>query len=284
MVSAAVGYQCPDCVKKGSKASRTGRGPFGGLLSSDPTVSSVTLIGINVVVFLSITICTYLARLNLSSWLALSLQGQCNVIGDPTHYYPTASTAAMCAMTDDGVFVPGFLNGAYWQPITSMFAHEGFLHLAFNMLALWFLGPQLERIVGRGRFLALYLLSGLAGSAAILWLAGPTTSTLGASGAVFGLMGGLLVIALKLKADVRSILFWVGINVIFTVANYQSGISWQGHLGGLVGGLVIGAILAYTTTISRTYGTAAPRERQQIIYLTAFGALILAALVLRLFI
>ena len=89
--------------------------------------------------------------------------------------------------------LPGVADGAYWQLVTSMFTHVQVVHIGFNMLALWVLGPQLELVVGRARFLALYFLSGLAGSALIYW-AGPEYTlggTIGASGAVFGLMGAL---------------------------------------------------------------------------------------------
>ena len=94
-------------------------------------------------------------------------------------------------------------DGAYWQLVTSAFTHVEVWHIGFNMLALWVLGPQLELALGRARFLALYFLSALAGSALVYWLGGTTTATLGASGAVFGLMGALLVLALKVGGNVR---------------------------------------------------------------------------------
>ena len=116
-----------------------------------------------------------------------------------------------------------------------MFAHVEPLHIGFNMLALWILGPQLELVLGRVRFLALYLLSGLVGSAAVYWLSPEYTPTLGASGAIFGLMGALLVVARKVRADISQLMVWIGINAALTVLR-PSGISWQGHLGGFVGG------------------------------------------------
>ena len=93
-------------------------------------------------------------------------------------------------------------------------------------------------------------MSGLVGSAAVYWLSAPNSITIGASGAIFGLMGALLVVAVKVKGDVQSLLTLVAINVVITVLG-SSFISWQGHLGGFVGGLVIGAVLVY-----------APRERR----------------------
>ena len=130
-----------------------------------------------------------------------------------------------------------------WQLVTSMFTHVEPLHLAANMIALWFLGPQLEAALGRLRFLALYLLSGLAGSAMILWFTGDQVQTVGASGAIFGLMGGLLVMAVKVGSNVSQIgmLLLVNLVITFTIP----GISWQGHLGGFVGGVLVGAALVY---------------------------------------
>ena len=143
---------------------------------------------------------------------------------------------------------PGSPTAPWWQLITSTFLHVDVWHIGFNMLALWFLGPQLEMAIGRARFLALYLLSGLAGSAWSTGSPGEQTSTLGASGAVYGLMGALLVLAFKVGGQVQTILIWIGINVVFT---FVGGFSWQGHLGGFLGGAAIMALLVY-----------APRERR----------------------
>ena len=92
-------------------------------------------------------------------------------------------------------------------------------------------------MLGRLRFLAVYLVSGLVtASAAVMVLCNPNSQTLGASGAIFGLMGALVVVAIKVKADRVQILFWLGLNLVFTFYNTGS-ISWQGHLGGLLGGV-----------------------------------------------
>src|SRR3954449_7558808 len=98
------------------------------------------------------------------------------------------------------------------------------------MVALWVLGPQLGAMLGRWRFLALYLLSGLFGSAAVYWLSPTNAPTLGASGAIFGLMAALLVVMIKVRGDVKSLLILIGINVAITAIG-ASYISWQGHLG-----------------------------------------------------
>jgi membrane associated rhomboid family serine protease len=282
MISAAVGFQCPDCVKKGAKASRQGRGPFGGAVSQNPATTTVVIIAVNVAVWLAILV-TGGALGWLTQWLSLSLHGLCELV-EPAGYYIPGETWAQCMTQSQATtqWIPGFADGAVWQPFTSMFTHEEFMHLAFNMLALWFLGPQLERIVGRARFLTLYLLSGLTGSAVVLWLSAPMSSTLGASGAVFGLMGGLMIIAIRVHANMQMIWIWLGINAVYTFMN--PGVSWQGHLGGLLGGVAIGAIIAYASRMSRTLGPRADRDRIQIGLLCAFGVLVVAAMAVRAFV
>jgi membrane associated rhomboid family serine protease len=140
--------------------------------------------------------------------------------------------------------ITGVADGAPWLLLTSMFAHVDLWHIGFNMLALYSLGPGLEAAIGRTRFLLLYFVSGLAASATVLWLSAEHSQTLGASGAIFGLMGALLVIAIRVRGDVRSILTWVGINFVITFV-FASYISWQGHVGGFVAGVLIGGAIVY---------------------------------------
>jgi len=160
----------------------------------------------------------------------------------------------------------GVSDGAYWQLMTSAFTHVQVWHIGFNMLALWVLGPQLELALGRVRFLALYLLSALTGSVAVYWFSATNSSTVGASGAIFGLMGALLVIAYKVRGDVQQIMIWIGINAVLTFT--VSDISWQGHLGGFLGGVAIAGLLAY-----------APRERRTVIQVAGLVGLTLVMLV-----
>jgi membrane associated rhomboid family serine protease len=124
-------------------------------------------------------------------------------------------------------------------------------HIGFNMLALYVLGPQLEAMLGRARFLALYLLAGLFGSLAVYWLSPVNQPTVGASGAIFGLMGALLVVAVKVRGNVQALLGLLAINAVITVigAGY---ISWQGHLGGFVGGVLLALVLVYAPRRGRT--------------------------------
>ena len=179
---------------------------------------------------------------------------------------------ALRALEADGSWQPGVAEGAYWQLLTSAFTHVEILHIGMNMLALWFLGPSLERALGRARFLAVYLVSALAGSVVVLWLADASTMTLGASGAVFGLIGALLVLAYKVHGDVRSVLIWLGINVVYTFIGPGS-ISWQGHLGGLLGGVAAAVIVVYAPRQGRT--------RLQWLGLTGLAVLLLVLAVVR---
>ena len=238
MLQAPVGFQCPDCVAEAQAQVRPAmaRAQRASVLRSIKTApATLTLIALNVAVWLGITL-TGGDSSRLVDQLALHANATCG-IGDATYI---RVTAAACAASG-GVYFPGVSQGAWWQILTSAFTHISPMHIGFNMLALWFLGPQLERVLGLGRFVALYALSALAGSAAVYWLADPDSTTVGASGAVFGLMGALLVIAWRRGGDLQNLLMWLGINIAFTFFG-GAGISWQGHLGGLAGGLAIAGI------------------------------------------
>jgi membrane associated rhomboid family serine protease len=265
MRPASVGFQCPECVKEGSKATRSGRTAYGGLRPTDASITSGVLIALNVGVWLAV-LATGGSGGRLVGWLVLRTQGIC---------FPSASIdASGLSCPAGGTLYPGVVDGAYWQVVTSMFTQVQVLHIGFNMLALWVLGPQLELAIGRLRFLALYLISGLAGSAMVLWL-GPEYSlggTLGASGAIFGLLGALGLIALKVGGDVRGVLVWIGINFVFTftVAN----ISWQAHLGGFLAGIAIAAVLVFAPRGPR-------RAPVQLAGTAAIGVIVVAAIVAR---
>lgn len=251
MRDASVGFQCPDCVREGVKATRSARTPYGGTRPGNPTLTTAVLIGVNVAVWLALLV-TGGRGGRLYELLALMPDGLCRSVSTPSDYYPSITSSGACAqLNGDGDWVAGVAGGAPWQLVTSMFTHVEWWHIAFNMLALWVIGPQLELALGRARFLALYLLSGLAGSTAVLWLSDPLGGTVGASTAVFGLFGALLVVGLKVGGDVRPILTLLGINVLITVVG-SSFISWQGHLGGLLGGVAVAAVLVYAPRTRRT--------------------------------
>ncbi|WP_354002611.1 rhomboid family intramembrane serine protease [Ruania halotolerans] len=151
--------------------------------------------------------------------------------------------------------VPAQAGDEPWQLLTSAFLHAGWLHLLANMYALWIVGPFLEQMLGRWRYIALYLVSALGGSVAVLLLTAPENygfATVGASGAVFGLFAAVAVVLRRTGRDARQILVVIAINVVitFVIAN----ISWQAHLGGLVVGGALGALFAYLPKEQRSVG------------------------------
>lgn len=242
MRDAAVGFQCPSCIAEGAKSTRAGRTAYGGLRSENPQLTSIVLIAINVGVWLLIS-ATGGNKSFLLDRLGLLSVGRCDP-GTQAGYYPGVGEQACRAAGSSVTWVEGVADGAVWQLVTSTFTHVEIWHIGFNMLALWVLGPQMEAVIGRTRFLVLYLLSGFAGSVCVFWLSSEQVQTVGASGAIFGLMGALLVVAFKVGGNVQGILTWIGINVAITVFG-SSFISWQGHTGGLVSGLAIATVLAY---------------------------------------
>jgi len=266
MHEAAVGFQCPDCVAEGRRTTRAARTTFGGLRPTNAALTSYVLIGLNAAVWLAILV-TGGASSRLVDLLALRPSGVCDL---QNGYLHLGATEAMCT-AGNALWLPGVADGAWWQLLTTAFTHVAVMHIGFNMLALYVLGPQLEAVLGRARFLALYLLSALAGSTLVYWVGETHQATVGASGAIFGLMGALLVVSLKLRINPQQLLLWVGLNflITFTVAN----ISWQGHLGGFLGGALCAGILVYAPKPQRT--------ALQIAGLTGVGLLLLLAIVAR---
>jgi membrane associated rhomboid family serine protease len=205
MRSAAVGFQCPSCVAEGAKAIRSPRTVFGGRLATTPRVSQA-LLAVNVAVYL----------LQQSS-------------PDVTTRFALIPTA--------------IASGEWYRLLTSAFLHQGVLHIAFNMYALWLVGPQLERALGWPRFLALYLVAGLGGGAASYLLSPLNIAGLGASGAVFGLFGAYFVVARRVGANASQIGGLIVINLVlgFTLPHIDN---WA-HIGGLVTGVVIATAYAH---------------------------------------
>jgi membrane associated rhomboid family serine protease len=259
MRDAAVGFQCPTCVAEGTRSTRQGRTAYGGARSGNPALTSMVLIAMNIGVWIAITVGGGFNS-RLFDWLALRPKGLC-VVGPQAAYDIDELSCPM-----GGTLLPGFSDGAYWQVVSSMFTHVEIWHIAFNMLALWFLGPQLELAIGRARFLALYFLSGLAGGVLVLYAGPEYGGTHGASGAIFGLMGALLVVAIKVRGNVRMIAVWLLLNLVITVT--FPGISWQGHLGGFMAGVLIALVLVY-----------APRNQRAAWQLAGLGVITLGLLV-----
>ncbi|MGL4831900.1 MAG: rhomboid family intramembrane serine protease, partial [Propionibacteriaceae bacterium] len=257
MASAPVGFHCPACVAEGIRTTRRTTSPFGGTPSKDPRLTSLILIGINVAVWLLIIMTGW----KNSPWIYHLAQSNNGICTDMTRYWPRSGS--MCQSVG-GQWFPGVHNGAPWQVITAAFTHVEIWHIAFNMIALYQLGPVVESMLGRARFLAVYLGSAITGALLVSWLS--SSWTLGASGAIFGLMAALLIIVYKRGGDLRSVLIWLGVNAIVTVLG-ASGISWQGHLGGFLGGLALTAIITY-----------APKKNRTLVQWGAIAACILASL------
>jgi membrane associated rhomboid family serine protease len=223
MIPASVGFQCPECVREGNKSVRQARTVFGGRVSTDPGWVSKMLIAVNVVVYVL----------------------QQTVSGFTSRFY------------DIGAFPPppfdaqiGVASGEYYRLITSAFLHGSILHIALNMYALYLFGPPVEAALGRVRFLALYLLSALGGSAVSYAFANPATPSLGASGAVFGLLGAYLVLNRKLGRDTSGVMALLVINFVFGLI--APNIDWRAHLGGLITGALCAAAIAYAPADRRT--------------------------------
>ena len=213
MRPASVGFMCPDDVKLGNASIRQPRTAVGASVaqSATPLVTYV-LIGINVALFL-LTFAT--TNVNVLANQGGGLYTSWNLVPSQV-----------------------LLADQYQRLITSAFLHLNLLHLAFNMLALYVVGPALEATLGRWRFLAVYLLSALGGSVAVLLLAPLNSATVGASGAVFGLFGAALLLYRQLRIDPRSLVATLVINLVITFT--LPFISWQGHVGGLLVGALAG--------------------------------------------
>ncbi|MEV4072476.1 rhomboid family intramembrane serine protease [Nonomuraea fuscirosea] len=214
MRDAAVGFQCPECVAEGNKGLRQARSTFGGNVVRTPIVTYALLV-INLLVF-----------------------GAQYLTGD--------QVTAELAMWPGGVAV----HDQYYRLITGAFVHHDVFHILFNSWALYVVGPYLERAFGHVRFSALYLIGALGGSVLSLWLDPLMQPTVGASGAIFGLFAAVFVVGRKLDLDVRGIAVLIVINLAITFI--VPGISWTGHIGGLITGALLSGALAYAPRNNRT--------------------------------
>ena len=219
-VPSAVGVHCVDCARRNASSRRGVSSLLGGRAITDALVTKGLIIA-------CVTI--YLVQMALPSLGA------------------------------QFAFVPAVASSQPWRFMTTAFLHASLMHLAFNMWALWVLGSALEPILGRWRFAALCALSALGGSTMIYWLASPTapaswlTSTVGASGAVFGLFAALFIIQRRFGRDTSAIVGLLVLNL--AISFIGANISWQGHLGGLVTGAIVAALYAWAPRNRRTvYG------------------------------
>lgn len=157
------------------------------------------------------------------------------------------STNSETLLQYGAIFKHPFFTPETWRVFSAMFLHIGFAHLLFNMFALYVFAPPLERALGHFRYAVLYLLSGVLGNAAVLWLAGNGTLAAGASGAIYGLYGAYLFIATVQRkaldeASLKTVYVILGLGLI---QSFTPNISWEAHLGGLVTGFVIYGLMRW---------------------------------------
>jgi membrane associated rhomboid family serine protease len=225
---ASVGHQCVDCIREGHQGARSPTGRFGGSVSSQPRVTWV-LMGLNILLYV-----VQLAHTSLE--------------------------------TDWFLYGYGVAGGQWYRLLTSAFLPGsgglGLLDIAFNMWALWIVGPAMERVLGPVRYLAVYIASAIGGGVAYYFIASPNQPALGASGAIFGLFGAWFILSRRLGVDSRQVVTLIVLNLVigFVGASY---IAWQDHIGGLITGAVLTAAYAY-----------APRKNRGLIQLAATVAVL----------
>lgn len=232
---AAVGVHCPECVRE-ARQSAPKRKPV--ILSavrrgtsSDAPVVTYALIALCALVF----VVQYLT-------------------GGPSGG----------ATTQDFIYFPPFTGQEPWRMVTTLFLHGSILHIALNMYSLLIFGQILEQSLGRWRFLALYLLSGIGGSVGVLLIA-PGIAVLGASGAIFGLLGAFFVIQRRLGGNNVQLMVIIGLNLV--AGFIIPGIAWQAHVGGLLVGALVALVLLRTRERSK-------HTEQILLLLGVFAALI----------
>jgi membrane associated rhomboid family serine protease len=204
MVSAPVGFQCPQCAASGTPT-RQAKTVAGAGLTGRPIVT-YTLIGLDVLIFGI----QYLVGVN--------------------------DVAGNLGMWPVGVAI----NGEWWRLLTAAFLHGSILHLVFNMYVFFAFGPTLERILGHWRYTILFLMAALGGSVASYAFSDVRTVSVGASGAIFGLMGALVVAGRRLRYDITQVVVLIGINVV--IGFFSAGTDWRAHLGGLATGALMAAV------------------------------------------
>jgi membrane associated rhomboid family serine protease len=219
MTPASVGFQCPECVREGQASVRRVRG--GGLQGAGRRWGSVTL---------------SLITVNVAMFVVTAVSAVANGAGLLTNY----QSPLFRQLEQIPVLVE---LGEWWRIFTAAFLHIGPVHLILNMLGLLVFGSELERQLGRWRFLALYLLSVLGGAVAIQLFGRPGGPVAGASTAIYGLLGALLVLMLVRRQDLRGIVTLLALNIALS---FLPGISLLGHLGGLVAGALTTALLELT--------------------------------------
>jgi len=251
MRSASVGQQCVECVGEGARSTRQARTTFGGR----PTAGAVvtwTLVAINVAVF-------------LVTWVRPGILNDLEMLG----YASYSQGGPMHGVAADEWY--RLITNAFVVPGVGL-SGLGLWDILFNMWALVFVGPSLEGLLGRARFLTVYLLSAVGGAVTYYFLAPQNQFAAGASGAIYGLFGAWFVVSRRLKLDTRGIVVLIAINLALSFFLHNI-IAWQDHIGGLLTGALLTAAYAY-----------APRKNRAVVQVAAtvaVAALIAVAIVTR---
>lgn len=235
MTPAAVGLRCPDHSGKPQgirKVTSPVQRAATGVGSSRVNAVTMALIGINVAVF-AVELAAGGSLNGTGNWIyehgALFASGA---------YVPGGVGTLPAHASAPGFHLVGVAHGEWWRLVTAAFLHYGPFHLGVNMYSLFFAGTLLEQVIGRWRFAMLYLGSGIAGSAGAIWLS-PNSVTVGASGAIFGILGALFVLERRRHISTGGqIAGLIVLNLVFTFALSNS-ISVGGHVGGLIGGVAL---------------------------------------------
>jgi membrane associated rhomboid family serine protease len=221
MIPASVGFHCPECVREGQASIRAPRRSSGVRVAGRRWGAvTLTLVAANVAMFVVTAVSAAASGYS-------ALDNSRSPVFESLSQWPY------------GVI----LFGEWWRVLTAAFLHIGPVHLALNMLAVLVFGSELERQLGRWRFLTLYLLSALGGAAAIQLLGDPFRPVAGASTAIYGLLGALGVLMLVRRQDLRGLLTLLAINVFIS---FLPGVSLLGHLGGLVVGAATAGVMVVT--------------------------------------
>lgn len=235
MTPAPVGLRCPEHSGKPQGVQRvTAAASRAATGVGSRRVNAVTM------ALIAINVAVYAAELALGG----TVDGQANwiynhgvLIANGAYQGNDLLYGPVNAGIPPGLTAAGVSHGEWWRLLTAAFLHYGPAHLGLNMVSLWFAGSILEAVIGRWRYLLVYLVSGVAGSAGALYLT-PNSPTAGASGAIFGVLGALLV--LERRGVIQSggqILMWIVLNLVLTFT--FSGISVGGHIGGLIAGIAL---------------------------------------------
>lgn len=237
MTAAAVGYQCPECVRQGQAAVPERRTVFGGRITREGGVT-MSIIGVCVALFVSVSLLDMFGGLVRWGMQPLAIA----------------------------------INDEWFRLVSSVFLHSGWLHIGFNMYVLYLLGPPLERVLGHGRFATLFLVSGIGGSIASYTFSPLRTLSVGASGAIFGLMAAWIVVGRRLNRDTSQVVVLLAINV--ALGFVLTGIDWRAHLGGAATGALVALVLT-TSRGSRAQGKVGQQAVATVAILIGLAAIAL---------